>query len=129
MNPKLFIDLPDPNNRHRCGKRLGGTSSLCTSSLGLWVVRVNTRILFETGLHVFWMNGEETLGHLVKISGCQVSVWQLNHKLVLTPDLGLGIGISVSRLTSFSPSSFILGFSVSHNLWKDTSCSGQLFKV
>ena len=25
VNSNLFIDLPDPNTRHRCGKSLGGT--------------------------------------------------------------------------------------------------------
>lgn len=129
MNSKLFIDLPDPNNRDRCGRRLGGPHLYVPPAWDSGWLELTPGFFFETGLHVFWMNGEETLGPLVKISGCQVSVWQLNHKLVLTPDLGLGIGISVSRLTSFSPSSFILGFSVSHNLWEDTSCSGQLFKA
>ena len=42
--------------------------------------------LFETELHVLWMNGDGTLGPLIKISGYQDSVWQLNPKRVPTPD-------------------------------------------
>ena len=70
MNSKLFIDLPDPTIDTDVARDLMGPNLYVPPAWDSGWLDLTSGFFFETGLHVLWMNGEETLSPLIKISGC-----------------------------------------------------------